>query len=237
MARAPQRRAGAYNAAKRASEREAQGLLPEAWLGQRAVKTSTMWAGSSSDGSGTKRHQAPASAPAPASALGKPVTSRVAVDKLVDRTSSQLFVAATQGKAFTSAVIEIADEDTGIPRFRLSLTGVVLEYSGASGPSPGGAGQIESFVLDFANAQYNYNPVPEADAVDLLQAIFKNLGLAAVNDPRASAAGRGGTGVGKRGFSEIVVSKPVDVSSTHLFGATREPTSGRPRNSRSSGSP
>ena len=83
---------------------------------------------------------------------GRTVTSRIAVDKRVDRTSSQLFVAATQGKAFTSAVIEIADEDTGIPRFRLSLTGVLLEYSGASGPSLGGSGQIESFVLDFANA-------------------------------------------------------------------------------------
>jgi hypothetical protein len=153
----------------------------------------------------------------------------------VDRTSSQLFVAATQGKAFTSAVIEIADEDTGIPRFRLSLTGVLLEYSGASGPSLGGSGQIESFVLDFANAQYNHNPVPEADAVDLLQAIFKNLGLAAITDPRTSAAG--GTGVGKRGFSDIVVSKLLDDSSTHLFGATREKTSGRSRNSGSSGSP
>ena len=129
------------------------------------------------------------------------------LSKLGDRNSQELFVATSNGRPFRSALLEVADEDTGIPRFRMSFTDVLITSiqpeSQRRPPAiprrPNVSGSTSR------NVEYNYNPVPEPDALDLLQSIFKSLGLAAANDSRTSR------------FSEIVVSKSVDDSSTELF--------------------
>jgi type VI protein secretion system component Hcp len=159
---------------------------------------------------------------------GKAPLSELTLSKFGDRNSQELFLATSNGRHFRSALLEVADEDTGIPRFRMSFTDVlVTSFSQNPNVGPNDPAPIDVFRISFGDLEYNYNPVPEPDAVDMLQSIFKSLGLAAVNDPWTSATGREGTGVGKPGFSEIVVSKLADDSSTQLYAEKREKTSGR----------
>lgn len=108
------------------------------------------------------------------------VTSReLAITKFADRTSHELLLAASEGRHYKSAVIDVADAETGIPELRLTLTDVLIgrftvnPNARAEDPGPG-----ETFALDFGNLEYNYNPIPEENVGDMLQSVFKSLGLA-----------------------------------------------------------
>ena len=77
------------------------------------------------------------------------------------------------------SAIEVADPETGIPQFRMNFTDVVLGgFKADPDVSIGEAGPIEEFRLNFANVEFNYNPIAEESVGDILQSIFKNLGLA-----------------------------------------------------------
>jgi type VI protein secretion system component Hcp len=110
---------------------------------------------------------------------GKATVTEFLLSKLEDRTSSEMFLAASGGRTFKSAAIEVADPETGIPQFRMNFTDVVLGgFKADPDVSIGEAGPIEEFRLNFANVEFNYNPIAEESVGDILQSIFKNLGLA-----------------------------------------------------------
>jgi len=105
--------------------------------------------------------------------------SEFVVSKLQDRSSSEIFRAVHEGRHFNSADVDLADTRTGIPRVRFSFTDVLLDAFTANRdmriedqvPS-------ESFSLKFAGMKLNHNPIPEETVGDLLQTVFKGLGLA-----------------------------------------------------------
>jgi type VI protein secretion system component Hcp len=112
---------------------------------------------------------------------GKATVPEFLLSKRADRTSQEIFLAASGGRAFKSAAIEIADAATGIPQLRMNFTDVVLGgFKGSPDVPISESGPIEEFRLNFANVEFNYNPIAEENAGDLLQSIFKNLGLSPV---------------------------------------------------------
>ena len=112
---------------------------------------------------------------------GKATVTEFLLSKLEDRTSPEMFLAASGGRTFKSAAIEIADAETGIPQLRMNFTDVVLGSFGAKpDASINESGPIEEFRLNFANVEFNYNPIAEESVGDILQSVFKNLGLAPV---------------------------------------------------------
>jgi type VI protein secretion system component Hcp len=110
---------------------------------------------------------------------GKATVSEFELAKFADISSPQLFLASNEGRHFRTAELEVADDRTGIPELRVTMTDVQVgrysgnPHAGASDPGPG-----ESFMLTFATLQYNFNPIPQENAVDLLVSVFKTLGLA-----------------------------------------------------------
>jgi len=118
-----------------------------------------------------------ATATAAAGGSGSITSSEVSVTKLTDRASMDIYKAASTGREFKSATIEIGDEKSGVPKLRLSLTDVTLEnFSGNSATLS--MGPTETFKLNFSNAELNHNPIAEESVGDILQTAFKSLGLA-----------------------------------------------------------
>jgi type VI protein secretion system component Hcp len=75
-------------------------------------------------------------------------------------------------------VIEIADEKSGVPKLRLTLTDVMIESFSANANGGFGGGQSETFTLNFAAAQWNHNPVAEESVGQMLQTSSYSLELA-----------------------------------------------------------
>jgi type VI protein secretion system component Hcp len=112
---------------------------------------------------------------------GKAAISQFELSKFEDISSPRLFVAASEGRHFRTAELEIADERTGIPKLRISFTDVMLgPYSANPNAGPDDPGPSETFTLSCAELTYNYNPIPQENAADILMSIFKTLGLAPV---------------------------------------------------------
>ena len=74
-------------------------------------------------------------------------------------------------------MIEIADEKSGVPKLRVTLTDVMLENFSANGATLS-RGPTETFKLSFANVELNHNPIAEESVGDILQTAFRSLGLA-----------------------------------------------------------
>jgi type VI protein secretion system component Hcp len=109
---------------------------------------------------------------------GRGTISQFNLMKLEDRTSPEIFRAVHEGRSFKSADVEVAQARTGIPKVRMSLTDVLLgTYSLNAGFL---SERVESFSLNFAKVEWNYNPIPDETAGDMLQLAFKSLGLAPV---------------------------------------------------------
>src|SRR5262245_50171007 len=100
------------------------------------------------------------------------------VSKRTDRTSTDLHRAANDGRMFKTAVIEIADQKSGVPKLRLTLTGVTADHFSVNGNGGFSAGSSDTFKLSFANAEWNHNPLPEESVGDILQTAFQSFGLA-----------------------------------------------------------
>ena len=100
--------------------------------------------------------------------------------KLVDRTSPEIFRAVNEGRGFNFADLEIAEARTGIPKIRMSFFSVLLgNYS--LNPNAGFASApSETFSLNFAGVEWNYNPIPDETVGDMLQLGLKSLRLAPV---------------------------------------------------------
>jgi len=109
---------------------------------------------------------------------GKVTSSEIAVTKWTDRSSPELMQAAHGGRPFNSADLEIANEQTGIPKLRMSFTHVLLGRHGSNGGGLSDPGPVETFTLQYADMKLNHNPIPEESVVDMLQTVFKSLGLA-----------------------------------------------------------
>jgi type VI secretion system secreted protein Hcp len=102
---------------------------------------------------------------------GKAAVSEITVSKAVDRVTPYLRRAAANGDHIDSAVLEITDADTGRPTMRISLTDIVIEAHSAPD------GHTEMFTLNFANIEFNYNPIAEDQLNEMLQYMFKTIGL------------------------------------------------------------
>jgi type VI protein secretion system component Hcp len=100
------------------------------------------------------------------------------VSKFTDRASTNVYMAANSGRAFKSVTIEVADEKSGVPKLRLILTDVILENFSVNGNSGFSSGQVETFKLNFAAAEWNHNPVAEDSVEETLQTAFWSLGFA-----------------------------------------------------------
>ena len=109
---------------------------------------------------------------------GKATSSEIAVSKWADRSSAELMLAAHGGRPFNSADLEIADERTGIPKLRMSFTDVLLGRHGSNEGGLSDPGPIETFTLSYASMKLNHNPIPEESVGDMLQTVFKSLGMA-----------------------------------------------------------
>ena len=84
-------------------------------------------------------------------------------------------MAANSGRGFKSATIEVADEKTGVPKLRLTLSSVILNSYTVNTNAAEGHGQSESFTLNYAGAEWNHNPVAEEKAEETLHTGFFSL--------------------------------------------------------------
>jgi type VI secretion system secreted protein Hcp len=101
---------------------------------------------------------------------GKPRVTELSVTKPVDRVSPHLMLAAHNGTYFKSAVLEIADARTGRPTLRVNLSDILLK-------AHTGDGETESFTINFANIEFNYNPIAEDEFEEMVQSMFKAIGM------------------------------------------------------------
>jgi type VI protein secretion system component Hcp len=110
---------------------------------------------------------------------GKTTISEFRLIKFEDRSSPEMFRAVHEGRHFKSAAVEVAEARSGIPKLRASFTDVLLGSYGVN-PNVGFSdpGRSETFGLNFAMMEWNYNPIPEETVGDMLQLAFKSLGLA-----------------------------------------------------------
>ena len=98
------------------------------------------------------------------------------MSKTADLASSTIFLAANSGtEEFKSAVIEVADERTGVPKLRLTLTSVILTSYSINTNAAEGRGPNKSFTLNYAGAEWNSNPVAEEKAEETLHTGFFSL--------------------------------------------------------------
>jgi type VI protein secretion system component Hcp len=102
---------------------------------------------------------------------GKTTHRELNVGKLVDRVTPHLMLASHNGASFDSAILEIADARTGRPTLRLNLSDILIKTRVASD------GQTETLTLDFASIEFNYNPIAEDEFDEMLQSVFKSIGL------------------------------------------------------------
>jgi type VI secretion system secreted protein Hcp len=102
---------------------------------------------------------------------GKAAFTELSVSKTVDHLSPHLMLASHNGSYFDSAVLEIADARTGRPRLRVNLTDILIKTH--SSPD----GQTETFTIDFGNIEYNHNPIADDELEEMLQYMFKSIGL------------------------------------------------------------
>ena len=109
---------------------------------------------------------------------GKATSPDIVVSKTTDRASTDIFMAANDARVFRSAMIEIADEKSGVPKVRLTLTDVMLEHFSVNANATVSQGQSERFKLVFRGAEWNHNPIAEESVGDILQTAFWSLGLA-----------------------------------------------------------
>ena len=109
---------------------------------------------------------------------GRATASEIVVSKPTDQASTALYMAASGGRAFNSATIEVADEKSGVPKLRLTLTNVMLVDFSANTNATVSRGPSETFKLNFAGAEWNHNPLAEESVGDTLQTAFWSLGLA-----------------------------------------------------------
>ena len=72
-------------------------------------------------------------------------------------------------------MIEVADEKTGVPKLRLSLSSVMLTSYSVNTNAAEGGGQSETFKLNYAGAEWNHHPVAEEKAEDTLHTAFFSL--------------------------------------------------------------
>ena len=131
------------------------------------IKLESFWMGDSSKPNG-----------ATGTGSGKATSSEVMVAKRTDRTSTDLHMAANDGRMFKSAVIEIADQKSGVPKLRLTLTDVTADNFSVNGNGGFSGGSSDTFKLNFANAEWNHNPLPEESVGDILQTALQSFGLA-----------------------------------------------------------
>ena len=106
---------------------------------------------------------------------GKATFPDIVVSKTTDRASSTIFMAANSGRGFQSATIEVADEKTGVPKLRLSLSSVMLTSYSVNTNAAEGQGQSEMFKLNYAGAEWNHNPVAEEKAEESFHTGFFSL--------------------------------------------------------------
>ena len=106
---------------------------------------------------------------------GRATFPDIVVSKTTDLASSAIFLAANSGRGFKSAVIEVADERTGVPKLRLTLNSVILTSYSVNTNAAEGRGPNESFTLNYAGAEWNHNPVAEEKAEETLHTGFFSL--------------------------------------------------------------
>ena len=97
------------------------------------------------------------------------------MSKTTDRASTAIFMAANSGRGFKSAMIEVADEKTGVPKLRLTLSSVMLTSYSVNTNAAEGQGPSETFTLNYAGAEWNHNPVAEEKAEETLHTGFFSL--------------------------------------------------------------
>ena len=102
---------------------------------------------------------------------GKPAATELTISKVVDRVSPHLMLASHNGGYFDSAVLEVADAGTGRPTLRVNMSDILIKTHTS------GDGQTESFTLSFNNLEFNQNPIAEDELEEILQALFKSIGL------------------------------------------------------------
>jgi type VI protein secretion system component Hcp len=112
--------------------------------------------------------------------LGNPGGTQLTMSKAVDRVTQHLMRASHNGDYFESAVLEIADAWTGRPTLRIKLYDIAI--TAHSSPD----GETETFTLDVKTVEFNHNPVAEDELEEMLQQVFKYIGLG----PTASRGAR-----------------------------------------------
>jgi type VI secretion system secreted protein Hcp len=78
--------------------------------------------------------------------------SDLALDKTIDKTSTQLYAYCAVGKEFPKAIIDVCEEED--PLFKISLEKVYLASIGVGGGT--GGVPSESIVLSFAHIAWQY---------------------------------------------------------------------------------
>jgi type VI protein secretion system component Hcp len=112
---------------------------------------------------------------------GRARISQFLVTKLEDRTSPEIFLAVHSGRHFRSADLDVADARTGIPKVRFSFTDVLLgSHKAHADTSPSFPARGETFSLNFVSMKMTHNPTPEETVGDIVQSVFKSLGLDAL---------------------------------------------------------
>jgi type VI protein secretion system component Hcp len=102
---------------------------------------------------------------------GKVAFRELNVSKVPDRITSQLMLATHDGMGFDSAVLEIADARTGRPTLRVDMSDVMIATHAVV------QGQTETFRLSFRTVEFNHNPTTEDGVDEILQSVFKSIGL------------------------------------------------------------
>ncbi len=93
------------------------------------------------------------------------------ISKVKDHVSPHLTRASHNGDYIETAVLEIADAWTGRPMLRMKLYDIAITVYG----NPNG--DAETFTLDAKTVEFNHNPVAEDELEEMLQYVFKYIGL------------------------------------------------------------
>src|SRR5262245_22793257 len=94
------------------------------------------------------------SAPGPSA---KPAPPDITLTKFCDESSQALMNVSLSGPPFGSAVIEVVDAVTKLPKLRIDFKGVTIDWT----PSGHGTKPMEQMVLHAASMEFNFNPVAE----------------------------------------------------------------------------
>jgi type VI secretion system secreted protein Hcp len=102
---------------------------------------------------------------------GKATFTQVSVTKVADSTTPHLMLASANGAHFDSAVLEVADARTGRPSLRVNMSDIMIKSHGVPD------GETETFIVDFGSIEFNHNPIAEDALDEMLQSVFKSIGL------------------------------------------------------------